>query len=50
VYDVSGRLIKTGFCSDETYKLNLSGYSSGVYFYKIKNKHNGLQQGKLLLQ
>lgn len=50
VYDVSGRLIKTGFCSEETYKLNLSGYNSGVYFYKIKDKHNGLQQGKLLLQ
>ena len=50
VYDVSGRLIKTGICSEENYKLNLSGYNSGVYFYKIKNKHNGLQQGKLLLQ
>jgi uncharacterized protein (DUF2249 family) len=50
VYDVSGRLILNEHTTTDSYQINLSAYNSGIYFYKIKDKYNNTQQGKLLLQ
>jgi hypothetical protein len=50
VYDVSGRLILNEHTTTDSYQINLNAYNNGIYFYKIKDKYNNTQQGKLLLQ
>jgi ELWxxDGT repeat protein len=50
VTDIAGRIIYTGQLDELKKTINLQDKNSGVYFYKIKNKENKVQQGKLVLQ
>jgi hypothetical protein len=50
VTDLTGRIIYTGQLDESKKTINLQDKNSGVYFYKIKNKENKVQQGKLILQ
>lgn len=49
ITDLAGRIIYTGQLDESKNKINLQDKNSGVYFYKIKNKENKVQQGKLIL-
>jgi hypothetical protein len=48
VTDIAGRIIYTGQLDESKKTINLQDKNSGVYFYKIKNKENKVQQGKLI--
>lgn len=50
VTDLTGRVIYTAQLDESKKTINLQDKNSGVYFYKIKNKQNKMQQGKLILQ
>lgn len=50
ITDLAGRIIYTGQLDESKNSINLQDKTSGVYFYKIRNKENKVQQGKLILE
>ena len=49
IMDITGRLLFAEKTSSENYSINLNA-SQGMYFYKITDKQNRVQQGKLILE
>jgi hypothetical protein len=50
VTDLTGRIIFSEKMDQSKHTINLVGKEKGIYIYKIKNKENKVQQGKLVLQ
>jgi hypothetical protein len=50
VTDLTGRLIYTEQLDDSKNFINMQGMNSGLYLYKLRNKQNQTQQGKLILE
>jgi len=48
IYDAVGRQIMSKTLSQSQTGINISGYASGVYHYKIKNDFTELKRGKLI--
>lgn len=49
ITDITGRVLMTEKTSSENHSINLNA-SQGMYFYKISDKQNRVQQGKLIIQ
>ncbi len=49
VYDITGRTVTSDIVNTSDYKLDLSKRDKGIYIYKIVDKQNRVQQGKLLV-
>ena len=50
VYNVLGEVIYASLIDKSDYQLNLNGKAKGVYFYKITDKTNFVQQGKIIIE
>jgi hypothetical protein len=51
VYDMLGRNVNVDVAENkDSYTINLSGKSKGVYIYKVVCRDNEIQQGKLVLE
>lgn len=50
VTDLTGRVIYTGELDESNNSINLQRMHSGLYLYKLRNKQNQVQQGKLVLE
>ena len=48
IYDVSGRVIGKKSENDEKIEFDFSDFSSGIYFYKIKDSENLISRGKII--
>jgi ligand-binding sensor domain-containing protein len=48
IFDFSGRLIGEKTSSDERIEFDFSNYSSGIYFYKLRNSENIIGAGKIV--
>lgn len=49
IMDITGRVLLTEKTSSENQSINLNA-SQGMYFYKVSDKQNRVQQGKLILE
>lgn len=49
IMDITGRILFAEKTSSENHSINLNA-SQGMYFYKISDKQNRIQQGKLILE
>lgn len=49
VYDITGRTVTSDIINTSDYKLDLSKHDKGIYIYRIVDKQNRVQQGKLLV-
>lgn len=50
VFDIAGRSVLQTKTADNTCRIDLSGKSTGVYFYTISNGTRKIKQGKLILE
>jgi hypothetical protein len=50
VTDLAGRIIYTGQMDESKNFINMQGMNSGLYLFKLRNKQNQIQQGKLILE
>jgi hypothetical protein len=50
VTDLAGRIIYTGQLDESKNFINMQGINSGLYLYKLRNKQNQTQQGKLIIE
>ncbi|MFK8008754.1 MAG: T9SS type A sorting domain-containing protein [Saprospiraceae bacterium] len=50
LYDVMGRLVKTDSFSDNIYRLERNGLSSGTYLFRFINEKGLIANGKLMIQ
>ncbi|MGZ4033752.1 MAG: peptidylprolyl isomerase [Bacteroidia bacterium] len=50
IYDVTGKLINTTISNGSNETIDLTGKDKGVYFYKIINNKQNVQQGKIIIQ
>lgn len=50
VTDLAGRVVYSGQLNESKNSINLQGMHSGLYLYKLRNKQNQVQQGKLVLE
>ena len=50
LYDIMGRLVKADNFTDNIYRLERAGLSSGTYLFRFKNEKGLLANGKLVIQ
>ena len=50
LYDMMGRLVKADNFSDNLYRLERAGLSSGTYLFRFKNEKGLLANGKIVIQ
>jgi hypothetical protein len=50
IYNVMGENVYSAEVSSDTFMLNLAGKASGIYFYRITDNNNGIQEGKIILE
>lgn len=50
LYDMMGRLVKADSFSDNTYRLERAGLSSGTYLFRFLNTEGLIANGKLVIQ
>jgi Secretion system C-terminal sorting domain len=48
IFDFSGRLIEEKISTDEKITFDFSNYSSGIYFYKLRNSEKIIGAGKII--
>lgn len=50
VTDLTGRIVYTDRLDKSKNSIDLQGMNSGLYLYKLRNKQNQVQQGKMILE
>ncbi len=50
VFDITGRLILKEIISENSAQIDLSDKQKGIYFYRVIDKNNNAQQGKLIVE
>ena len=49
LYDASGRILLTKFIESSFESVNVSAFSPGIYFYRIKSTNGFMKSGKILI-
>lgn len=50
IYDVEGKQVNQTITTERTTIIDLSGKSSGIYYYSLSNKNGNTKSGKLILK
>ncbi len=50
VYNIQGETVSSSIVESDNYSLSLTGYSKGLYLYRITNEGSVIQQGKIVLE
>lgn len=50
IYSVLGENIYNATANNDNYQINLSTHAMGIYFYRVSDKTNCIQQGKIILE
>jgi len=50
IYDITGKIIFQKQTNENNLQVDLSEKDKGIYFYRVTNKNNEVQQGKIVLQ
>ena len=50
IFDITGRLIIKEFSKENSVTFDLSDKQKGIYFYRVIDKNNIVQQGKLIIE
>jgi uncharacterized delta-60 repeat protein len=50
IYNLIGQKIFSSVVTSDNYSINIAGQENGVYFYKVSDQNNLIQQGKIVIE